>query len=605
MSDYQRVLETLKDRLDIVDLVSERVPLKKRGRNFVGLCPFHAEKTPSFTVNPEKQMFYCFGCGAGGDAITFWMKIENLDFTDAVKDLADRLGIELPKKRDRGSSKWETYHAINQAVKAYFHENLVTSERGRAALIYLKGRGLSLETIRGFELGFAPASYGLEEVFGARGLSLEDAVPIGLVKQTETGTVVPVFRNRIIFPIVDDRGRTVGFGGRVMGDRLPKYLNSPDSMIFQKGRLFYGEAQTRREIARQRTAVLVEGYLDLLALYQLGIRNGIAALGTAFTDAHALRLKRWADRVILLFDGDEAGSRAATRALEKLTLAGLECRQGVLPPGKDPGDYLTPPDGEGLKAVIDNAEDAILFRFRQGAQKKEGEDIRDQERRIKEGLRFLGVIPDPVRRSLYVEKAEAILGLKKDIIYNTIKYSERNGILKKHGTVPRKGDDPSRGGIRRSLLSGSFRENPEEVVLTSVIQCPELADNLEEGDIESLFREEVFQSLVRKVLDAIRAGEEMEGVAFLGRLNEKEKAIFSRLMVKGVPMSSGQARKAFSDGLNGLYRRRYKAELEALDRQMREREKSGDFTETVTLLKRREAIKKSYQQVLRSNFKSR
>ena len=600
MPDYRQVLETIKDRLDIVDLVSERVPLKRRGRNYVGLCPFHSEKTPSFTVSPEKQMFYCFGCGAGGDAITFWMKIENLDFSDAVKDLADRLGIELPKKVSKGPSKWETYHAINRVVKDYFHKVLMSPGRARAALSYLKGRGLSMETIREFELGFAPSSYGLQEVLESEGLHPEDAVPIGLLKKTDAGTFIPVFRNRIIFPIMDDRSRTVGFGGRVLGDRLPKYLNTPDSTIFQKGRLFYGEAQTRREIARQRMAVLVEGYLDLISLYQLGVRYGIAALGTAFTDFHAQRLKRWAEKVVLLFDGDEAGGKAATRALEKLTRAGIMTRQGILPPGKDPGDYLTPPDGEGLKKIIGQAEDAIVLRLMEGARKGEGEEIQDQEKRIKEGLRFLGMIQDSVRRDLYVEKAEAILGLKKDFIYNIIKSSGRYG---KFG-----GKSQERPSLRRgdsSTPSGVFKESPEEVVVFSLLQCPDLAAEMRGGDLATLFRNEVFRTLAEKILAEIQSQGEIREAVFLETLDEKEKAMFSRLMVKGVPMTLAQARKAFFDGWNNLLMRRYKTEIEALDRRMLACEKSGDFRETVALLRRREAIKKSYQRVLHTNLKSR
>ncbi len=607
MTDYRRVIETIKDRLDIVALVSERVPLKRRGRNWVGLCPFHAEKTPSFTVSPEKQMFYCFGCGAGGDAITFWMKIENLDFADAVKDLADRLGIEIPKKVARGPSKWEAYHEINRTVQEYFHKILTAEERGRIARSYLKKRGLSLDTIEAFELGFAPDSYGLKDYLEKKGHHPQDAVPIGLLKKTDTETYVPVFRNRIMFPIVDERGRSVGFGGRVLGDRLPKYLNTPDSMIFQKGRLFYGEAQTRREISKQRLAILVEGYLDLISLYQLGIKNGIAALGTAFTDFHANRLKRWAERVVLLFDGDEAGHKASSRALEKLTRAGLVAMQGVLPEGKDPGDYLTPPNGNALKGVIDRAEDAILYRIQRASERKDGrEGIQDQERLIKESLRFLGLIPDSVRLDLYVKKAEEILGLKKEILYNIIKNSERNSnLLKVGGKTARGGESLTLRRARRPFLPGKRMEDPEEVVLTSLIQRPDLSDVMIEEGALNLFSNPVLKSLGKVILEEIRDRGEISESALMQRLDEKEKAQFSRLMVNEVRMTDEQARRAFFDGLNRLHTRNLKVEIAELDRQIRELEKSGDFEQTITLLKRREAVKKSYHHVLNSNHKSR
>ncbi len=602
MTDFQRAVEMIKERLDIVALVSERVPLKRRGRNWVGLCPFHTEKTPSFTVSPEKQMFYCFGCGAGGDAITFWMKIENLDFSDAVKDLADRLGIALPEKTSRGPSKWEAYHEINQAAKDYFHRILLDSKRGRAAFEYLKARGLSLETIKTFELGYAPPSYGLKEVFEKRGLSPQDAVPIGLLKKTDDETYVPVFRRRVIFPILDERGRVVGFGGRALGDHLPKYLNTPDSLIFQKGKLFYGEAQSKREISRQRSAILVEGYLDLLALHQLGIKNGLAALGTAFTDFHANRLKRWADKVVMLFDGDAAGFKASERALEKLTRAGLRTFQGVMPPGKDPGDYLKNTSSDALKEVVEQAEDAILFRIRRASQRPQGQEgMPEQERRIKESLRFLSLISDAVRLNLYVEKAESLLGLNKQILYDIIKNSNGNRNAFKPESVSEKAGLGRGRRARHPNLPGKRLEEPEEVVLTALLQYPQLIEEAIAEDVISLFEAPVHRSLAEAVLESW--GDQGEGGAsgFVERLGEKEKALFSRLMVGEIQMTEKQARKALSDGIKNLRARRYRAEVAALDTEIREMEASGKAREAMALQKRREAVKRLYVQVLNSN----
>ncbi len=613
--NYQQVLETVKDRIDIVDLVSERVQLKRRGRNFVGLCPFHAEKTPSFTVSPEKQMFYCFGCGAGGDAITFWMKIENLDFSDAVKDLADRLGIEMPKKITRGPSKWETYHAINRAAKDYFKGILFEERRGKTAMTYLKRRGLSPETIQTFELGYAPGSYGLAEHLEKKGFDLRDAAALGLLKKVNEGTFVPVFRNRIIFPIIDERGRTVGFGGRALGEVQPKYLNSPDSMIFQKGRLFYGEAQTKRAISRERKAVLVEGYLDLISLAQLGIGNGIAALGTAFTDFHAKRLKRWADHVVLLFDGDSAGYKASSRALERLVRAGLIAFQGVLPEGKDPGDFLAPPDADGLKRVIDAAEDAILYRIHRSArQETTDEGIGDQEKRVKEGLDYLGLIRDPVRLDLYVKQASEILGLTKEVLYGIIKNSERKlSNNYNHSNAQRSGFSdkgfekggawPPRG-TRRPYLSGKRMEDAEEVLLISLMQCPGLSQEIKETQVLGMFRDDTRRALGKNLLEEIETQGAVEPSSLALRLDEKQQALFSRLMISAHQLTENQARKAFSDGLRTLYQRNYKEEISELDAKIREMEKNKDFEATIALLKRREAIKKNYQNII-PNLKSR
>ncbi len=604
MTDYRRALEMLKDRLDIVSLVSERVSLKRRGRNWVGLCPFHTEKTPSFTVSPEKQMFYCFGCGAGGDAITFWMKIENLDFSDAVRDLADRLGIELPKKAPRGTSKWETYHDINRTVKAYFHEILLNPQRGRAALEYLRRRGLTLETVKTFELGFAPGSYGLKDYLEKKGFDPKDAAAIGLLRKTDADTYVPLFRNRIMFPIVDERGRTVGFGGRVLGSQGPKYLNTPDSVIFQKGRLFYGESLTRRAIARKRTAILVEGYLDLISLYQLGINYGIAALGTAFTDSHARRLKRWADKVVMLFDGDAAGYKASGRALEKMARAGVQALQGTLPAGRDPGDFLVHSDADALKEIIDRAEDAILYRIREAAGKREGEGVQQHERRIKDSLGFLRLIPDPVRLDLYLKKAEEILGLKKKILYSIIKNSERNSNIQAEGIFKR-GKSAPFPRARPPVLSGRRKEGPEEVVLTSLLQYPELVNEMAPGDVLSLFQDPPLKSLAEVIMEEVRMQGKVVESDLLARLDEAGKALLSRLMISDVQMTENQARKAFLDGWRSLQARFYQTEISALDSQIRELEKAGKFEQTMTLLRRREAVKKSFYQALNSNFKSR
>ncbi len=599
MNDYRGVIETIKDQLDIVSLVSERVALKRKGRNWVGLCPFHAEKTPSFTVSPEKQMFYCFGCGVGGDAITFWMKIENLDFTDAVKDLADRLGIKLPKKTMAGSSKWETYHEINRVVKKYFHEILLSS-RGTEARNYLLKRGISREMIDIFELGFAPSTYGLKELLLKNGFHPKDASAIGLLKTTQPETYVPIFRHRVIFPIIDERGRTVGFGGRAMGNRLPKYLNTPDSMIYQKGKLFYGEAQTRREISRHRLAILVEGYLDLISLYQLGFKNGIASLGTAFTDSHANRLKRWADQVVLLFDGDEAGYKASTRALEKLTRAGLAAFQATLPTGKDPGDYLTPPDTNALKDVIDRAEDAIIYRMIQASHSGSVEkNLQIQEREIKESLRFLGLIQDSVRLELYIKKAEEILGLKKDILYSIIE--DLGSLGKKQRSIPTMG----KSMVLKPILEGKQREDPEEVVLTALLQYPELAKETAIEKMVPLFLGQPQKSLVEAVIGEVLNRGKIETSVLMERLGEKEKVLLSRIMVNEIQMTEDQARKAFYDGIKDLHARHYRSEVAALDKKRKELERSGRNQEAMALLRRRDALKKLYIRVLNSNYKSR
>ncbi len=593
---YQQVVETIKERLDIVDVVSEHVNLKRQGRNFVGLCPFHSEKTPSFTVSPEKQMFYCFGCGAGGDVITFWMKIESLDFADAVKDLADRLGIEIPQGGEARNSKWEMFHAINRAVAAYYQRLLHETPPGKAALAYLKRRGLSLETIKTFELGFAPPGiYPLSTYLEEQGIDVTEAFSIGILKKGKDGRFLPIFRNRIIFPIVDERGRTVGFGGRALGDTRPKYLNTPDSLIFQKGKLFYGEALTKREIVKDRKAVLVEGYLDLIALYQLGIPNGIAALGTAFTDFHAKRLKRWADTVVLVFDGDEAGRKASSRALEKLLQVGILVYEARLPENKDPGDYLVSSGGEELKGIIASSEDALITRFRVASQ--EGDGVQDQERRIKRCLNLLRMIQDPVMLDLYIRKASDILGLKKDILYGILKNSEDSG---KKAIYPfrSKSGDGRRGSFLASgkpTLPGKRMEEAEEVLLAALWRCPDLAEEMAERDALGLFQDAALKRIGSVLLDEVARHGDIDGKRLLLRLDGEQQALISRLAVSAEPLEGSQARQAFWDALKVLMRRNYQLRIEELDSRIRASEKDNDFKELKALLEKRKALTKRYQ----------
>jgi len=597
MADFTQIMETIKDRLDIVEVVSERVPLKRRGRNWVGLCPFHAEKTPSFTVSQEKQMFYCFGCGAGGDVITFWMKSENLDFPAAVRDLADRLGIEVPENRRENTSQLEKFLSINQAAAEFFSTVLHARSQGKQALVYLKKRGLSPETIKTFKLGFAPASYNLASYLKHQGLSPQDAVPIGLLKKKGEDAFFPVFRNRVIFPIEDERGRIVGFGGRILGEGQPKYLNSPDSRIYQKGRLFYGASLTRKIISGARKAVLVEGYLDLIALYQSGIKNGVAALGTAFTDQHARHLKRWADSVFLLFDGDEAGNKAATRALEKLIRAGTTAYQCILPVDKDPGDFLTPPDPDALKTIVETAEDALILRVRQArkAENNGAGNISNQEKRIKEVLDLLRKIPDKVRLDLYLKKTGEILGLQKEILYDIIKNPDRSSGLrvKKGGQY-----SGSSGSVKAQLPRGKM-EDPEEMVLKSLIQYSDLSEEVSEKGILGMFKDENLQLIGTSILKEIKKHGNVDTSSFIQSLEEKTQAVFSRLVMDTLPVpDESQTKKAFRDSVNILYARESQEKIAVLDEEIKKMEDSGNYQETLALLKQRREIKQTYRHKL-------
>ncbi len=354
--------EEIRDRIDIVELVSQYVKLERAGKNFKGLCPFHTEKTPSFHVSPELNRFHCFGCGASGDVFGFLMRIEGLSFREAMRRLAERAGIELrtdslpqeaPDERDR-------LRKIVFAANFFYRQAL---KRTPAAQEYLIKRGLTPETVEAFELGYAPDGWDyLLRFLQKHNFSLEDAEMAGLLKAREDGSgYYDRFRNRITFPIHDASGRAVAFGARTMGSDEPKYLNSPETPLFEKRNTFYGWHKARGAILQQRAAIIVEGYLDLIMLHQYGFAHSLATLGTAFTEDHAARLKRLAERVYLMFDSDSAGIRAALRAGEALLGAGIPTLVVSLPQGEDPDSLLRAQGAEALQRTLEAATPMALF----------------------------------------------------------------------------------------------------------------------------------------------------------------------------------------------------------------------------------------------------
>jgi DNA primase len=368
-------VQDLLARTDVVELINARVPLKKSGRNYMACCPFHQEKSPSFTVAPDKQFYYCFGCGASGNAVGFLMEYERLTFPEAVKQLADKAGVEVPREQDnhprqsaeQRSALQQMYDLLARAER-YFRQQLKQAPEKQVAIDYLKGRGLSGDVAARYGVGFAPP--GFDNLINALSLDqagLQRAEEVGLlVRREDTGRVYDKFRDRIIFPIRDSRGRTIGFGGRVLGDGKPKYLNSPETPVFHKGRELYGLWEWRQSRDKHHQLFVVEGYMDVIALAQHGITNAVATLGTATSTEHAEKLFKQVDEVVFCFDGDDAGRRAAWRALES-TLPVLEdgkqARFLFLPEGEDPDTLVRQQGREALLALAAQAPGLAEYLF--------------------------------------------------------------------------------------------------------------------------------------------------------------------------------------------------------------------------------------------------
>lgn len=418
-------IELIRERSRIEEIVRRYVPsLKKRGNNFVGLCPFHKEKTPSFTVSPDKQIFYCFGCHTGGNVYAFVSKVERLNFPESVRFLGNLAGIEVKEDRDDGRvSRFEYLKRINTFAMNVYHQALF-SDTGRAAREYALGRGVKVESIKEFKMGFAPDSWNfLTEKLNAKSVSLPQAVELGLVAESTKGGPVrhyDRFRNRLMFPICDQRGEVIAFGGRVLGQGEPKYLNSPESDLFRKGNVLYGFHLAREQITELKRAIVVEGYLDVIGCFQNGVRNVVAPLGTALTAHHVEFLSRHCTEIILLFDADSAGINASLRSLDVVGDKNVDVRVAMLPES-DPFEFITQKGIRPFMAVVDSALHPVEFRIQRAIAATANAP------RVKTLVALFGVIdgvPFDTEKRAWLRRISALLGLdEKSLIDDYAKYA--------------------------------------------------------------------------------------------------------------------------------------------------------------------------------------
>ncbi len=400
------IIEEVRSKNDIVDVVSQYVKLTRKGSSYFGLCPFHNEKTPSFSVTPGKQMYYCFGCGAGGNVFNFIMEYENFTFGEALKYLADRAGVELPRieysreVREKAKEKSELLEINKQAAQYYYYQ--LRTEKGAAGYQYLSGRGLTEETMRSFGLGYSDKfSDGLYRYLKSKGYKDDRLRESGLFNVDERHGMYDKFWNRVIFPIMDVNNRVIGFGGRVMGDGKPKYLNSPETKIFDKSRNLYGLNVAR--ITRKNYIILCEGYMDVISMHQAGFTNAVASLGTALTSGHASLLKRYTQEVLLLYDSDEAGIRAALRGIPILREAGVNSRVVDLKPYKDPDEFIKNMGAEAFEDRLNRASDSFMFRVRVAEGEFPMEEPQGQNRFFERCAEMLLELKDELERNLYID----------------------------------------------------------------------------------------------------------------------------------------------------------------------------------------------------------
>ena len=502
-------LEELRSRVDIESVISPYVNLRRRGKNLVGLCPFHNEKTPSFTVYPENDSFYCFGCGVGGDVITFVRRIENLDYLEAVRMLADRAGMALPEDGfdDSMAKRRTAVLEANRAAAKFFHAELM-SERGREALDYFLGRGLAIETIRHFGLGYAPDNWrALKNHLNQKGFDdtlLENA---NLLRRSEKNGKVNYydnFRNRIMFPIIDPRGNVIAFGGRVMDDSKPKYINTSDTLVYKKSNGVF--ALNFAKNGNDGKLIVAEGYMDVIALHQAGFTNAVACLGTALTKEQANLLSRYAKEVLISYDSDEAGQKATARAINIFSSTGLEVRVLRLSGGKDPDEIIRKYGAQRFRDIIEGAANDTEYRILRA---REGIDISSDDGKLK----FLSLAADilaelssPIEVDIYASRLARELDVDKTALTAQVKYRRENFVRRRKAERERE--------QQRMLMNGVSSKNPErsanlraakaeETIIASLMRNPDfyqkLKDEISPDDFVTALNRRIFTVVTDRV----------------------------------------------------------------------------------------------------------
>jgi len=461
----EEVIERIKEQNDLVDIVSENVRLKKSGKNYMGLCPFHNDKSPSFSVSSEKQIYKCFSCGEAGNVLTFVMKYKKLTFQEAAKYLADKANIPLQiegQENDKISRKKELLYKVNVEAARYYFANL---QRTKVSKEYFLKRGIKEETIKRFGLGYSLDSWqGVINYLRAKGYKDNLLLEAGLVSKNEkTGNTYDRFRNRVMFPVFDVRGKVIGFGGRVLDDSKPKYLNSPETMIFQKGINLYGLNFAIKNKLQEDYIIIVEGYMDLIALHQHGITNTVASLGTALTVNQARLLKRYVNKIIISYDADLAGQNATLRGLEILRSAGFDVKVLTVPQGKDPDEFVRNNGKEAFLSLAKEALPLIEYRIKRVAQ---GINFKDGNELIKYGEKFAEILADlnPIEKDVYIKKISEETSIKEQALYDllsqviTKKQKEDNFMNKKEYFGTKLYVEPGYLKAERALIKLMFKD---------------------------------------------------------------------------------------------------------------------------------------------------
>lgn len=524
-------------RCDIAEVISSYVNLKKAGHNLMGLCPFHNEKSPSFSVSPENGFFHCFGCGAGGDVITFIKRIENLDYVEAVKLLAQRAGMTVPDDdRSKGMSQLRSriYEANREAAR-FYHKQLYTPE-GREALEYLRKRQLTEKTIIHFGLGYSPKSrFELVNYLKSKGFSGTELIQANLANESKRGNPFDRFSDRVMFPIIDLRGNVIGFGGRIMSDIKPKYLNTSDTPVFNKSRNLFALQFAKNKADGQ--LILVEGYMDVIALHQAGFENAVATLGTALTQEQALTIKRYCDEVVICYDADEAGQKATARAISILRPTGLNIKILTVPSGKDPDEYIKSYGDQGaarFRMLLEKSGNDVEFRLQKLRSRYNTEITEQRVEFLTEAAKMIATLDNSIERDVYISKLSEELNVEKSAVKQQVsryfKYNSREASKKEQREIQYRlsaRDDR----INTEKPNNLRAANAEEALIALLMKNADVAQNI----FRILPPEKFITSFDRKVYETIKSRAE-KGFDFTvtdisGEFSDEEMSRITKILV--------------------------------------------------------------------------
>jgi len=502
------VKEEIKKTADIVEVIGQYVELKKRGQNHIGLCPFHSERSPSFTVNQSKQIYHCFGCGRGGDVFSFWMDYHNLTFPQSLKDLAERYNVALPRQTNLPAERKKTelkeiLSKINRLAGNYFHEILLNSPEGRPGRDYLSSRHITGETISIFKLGYAPSRWdGLANQLKSKGIPLKIAERAGLMVSRKDGDYYDRFRGRIIFPIFDLNQQIIGFGGRVLDDALPKYINTPETPLYHKGSSLYGLDSAFRKIREAGLAILVEGYMDVLALRQQGISNVVATLGTALTSDQTRKLKGYTKNVMVLFDPDEAGREAALKSFPLFLKEGISAKVLVLPGGEDPDSFVNEHGPEAFQQLLEEAKPIFDFYLDQ-ALANAATGVDGQIQILHEVLPIFIELEEGATRLLYVQKFAEKSDIDEAIVWKELRQWANKSSEKRNRDELKK---------RLSPAQDPRKHGSDEQFLNLLIHYPETIRTFKDQEWELIVFDPVVVRIVRLLMEKVDSEKDLDSI---------------------------------------------------------------------------------------------